>query len=131
MLKPLAVLLCLCSLAAAAAPTYDKAKLLDVRPYVDKDFVPSQNGTVSVEHDMYEITLHYKDLALTGLTEKKWKWSFDPASFVVGDELDVRVDAKNFFVRRADGKEMKARIIRRERVPDSSAAAAAPPSHSK
>lgn len=108
--------LLLFSAFAAAAPTYESAKLLEIHPYADKSIVGGESSVVTVEHDMYEITVQLNDLALTGLYEKKWKWSFDPGVFVVGDPIQVRLDGNMLFIRRAGEKDLKTRIIRRQRT---------------
>ena len=55
------------------------------------------------------------DLYIT-LYQPKWKWSFKAKELTVGNEVPVRIDEKNLFLKCGTGKEIRARIVERRRA---------------
>jgi hypothetical protein len=41
---------------------------------------------------------------------------FKPSELIVGDPIEARIDGDKLILRTADGKEQKAKIVRRERL---------------
>jgi hypothetical protein len=107
----LATILIALSLCLSAA-AQNKVTLLNIEPYrADTAY----QGT-TVEHLMFAITVSIDGMAVTGIYEAKWRWSYTPQDLVVGDTIDARIDGKKLVIKRSDGKEFKATIIRRERL---------------
>jgi hypothetical protein len=52
-----------------------------------------------------------EDLIYTGETRSK-----DIREFIVGDPVDVRLDDNNMYLKRPDGKEVKAKILTKARA---------------
>ncbi len=102
------------TLLLASPAHYQTVTLTDIHPYVDKSLVGSNGSVVTVEHDMYEITIRTGDMDVTGEYEKRWKWSYDPADLVIGKPLSVRIESKDFFIKRDGQKDLKVHIVRRK-----------------
>jgi hypothetical protein len=98
------------------AADFKKCKLLDIRPYQDNQVIGSNGNVVTVEHDMYAITVAIDGIAVTGEYESRWARSYKPSDLVVGDEIDAKIEGKKLVIKRPDGKELKATIIKRERI---------------
>jgi len=64
------------------------------------------NGT-----DSYEIILRFGSDMYTTLYQPRWKWSFKPKELMVREEVPVRIDEKNLFLKGGTGKEIKVRIV--------------------
>lgn len=116
----------LLALLLASSAHYQTVTLTDVRPRVDKSIVGSNGSVVTVEHDMYDITIRIDDLDITGEDEKRWKWSYDPADLVIGKPLSVRIESKDFFIKREQGKDIKVHIVRRKALSTATASGTLP-----
>ena len=110
-MRPLATILIALSLCVPTL-AQNKVTLLNIEPYRADTLY---KGT-TYEHDMFAITVAIDGIAVTGIYEAKWRWSYAPQDLVVGDTIDARIDGKKLIIKRPDGKEFKAKIIKRERL---------------
>lgn len=105
-MKHVLIVLIFSSLALCAATDFQKARLLDVTNYTE----PTPNGNL----EMYRITVAMEGMVYTGTYDAHWVWSFRPGNLTVGDEIFAKIDKNTLILKRPDGKELKAKIIRRE-----------------
>ncbi len=99
-----------CVLSFAREPHhFQNGKLLDVGS--DERLV---EGT-TVIHAVYQVQIG--DLIYFARGERVRRHSDDPAhGLVVGDLVQVAIDGDSLILQRPDGKEIKAKIIRRQRA---------------
>jgi hypothetical protein len=110
------VMLLACCVALVAIETvagtphqFQSGKLLDVGS--DQRLV---EGTTII-HAVYQVQVG--DLIYFARGERVRRHSDDPAhGLVVGDPVQVAIDGDNLILQRPDGKEIKAKIIRRQRA---------------
>jgi hypothetical protein len=51
--------------------------------------------------------------------EARWRWSYEPTDFVVGDPVEVKIKDNDMYLKRSKGGDFKTYIVRRERnAPD-------------
>jgi hypothetical protein len=81
------------------AKTYEKGTLVDISK-------PNAR-----ENSRMQVTVRFGDMNYTGETR-----SGATREFVVGEPVQMRVDPKYFYLKRPNGKEIKLKIFKRERV---------------
>ena len=141
MLKRPVVFFFLCSLVGGATaplpalakdknpPTYQQGKLLNID--LQKEQTTSytttrqSNGTTvttptTSEQKHYFITVQAGDLVY--VAEYSPIFFGKPGDWVIGDPIDVRLDGNNLFLRKPNGKELKAKIRKKIRATEYSAA---------
>jgi len=91
--------------AAAHAQDVKTGKLTDLRRYEDEHGIAAY--CLSVEIDDLTYILDYK----------RWRWSYEPTDFIVGDPVQVRLKGKDgmYLTKPNGGGEFKAQVFRRER----------------
>src|SRR5271167_3942282 len=103
------ILLATLSLSARAHDPFQNGKLLDVGS--DERFV---EGT-SFKYAIYQVQVG--DIVYFGRGERLHKHSGDPGhGLIVGDPVQVAIDGENLILQRPDGKEIKTKIIKRQRA---------------
>lgn len=127
-----AVLFLLAVAAQAGEPKqYQKARLLDmgyqtqaITSYWNTATVNAYGNTATGYGSSAPITRRYKDfnfiVALDGILYQteysaKYLWSHKP-QWIVGDEIEVRLDKDKMFLRKPDGNELKTSIVQRVRI---------------
>ncbi|MBM3774754.1 MAG: PEGA domain-containing protein [Acidobacteria bacterium] len=73
---------------------------------------PSQKKTTK-----YAITVRLSDIVYTAESRGDLFWQFKPTVFVVNDAVEACVKKDTLILKRQDGKEYKAKIVRAERDP--------------
>ena len=63
----------------------------------------------------YLLTLELDDIRYTAQSSGNF-WNFDPTRLVINDPVGVCVDGKRIIVKRPDGKDFKAKIVRAARA---------------
>jgi len=88
---------------------FQNGKLLDVTSDERLD-----EGT-TVRHAVYHVQIG--DVVYSGRGERVRRHSADPAhGLIVGDSVQVAIDKDDLILQRPDGKEIKAKIIKRTRA---------------
>lgn len=112
MKKSLALLLFALTLSLTAFASnrdYQTGKLVDV------NYDDLMHGGSSQRHAIYQVRLD--DMIYFAESGKLKGHAADPAhGLVVGDHVRVAVEGDHLFLRRADGKDIKAIIIKRQRA---------------
>jgi hypothetical protein len=106
-------------LPLAFGADFQQAKLVDVQAFTAAGpsiVAPNGNNPVIIptSRNMFTITV-----ALGGMSysaQYAQTRHFKPSELIVGDTVPVRIDGDKLILRAANGKEMKARIVRRERL---------------
>jgi hypothetical protein len=106
----IALLVCCSGMAAA---DFQQVKLLDVAPYKSPQLIAGATP-ILVEHNMFTLTVAIGDLSYSAsyYAQRHVKSS----DFIVGDSIPAKIEGDKLVIKSADGKEMKARITRRERL---------------
>jgi hypothetical protein len=107
-------------LAVAVAADFQQAKLLDVQVFTraGPSLVAPNNGypvIIPSSEKMFTITV-----ALDGMSysaQYRQTRHFKPSELIVGDTISARIESDKLILKTATGKEMKAKIVRRERLP--------------
>jgi hypothetical protein len=103
------ILLCIVEGVAGTPHQFQTGKLLDVGS--DERAV---EGTTII-HAVYQVQVG--DLIYFARGERVRRHSGDPAhGLVVGDPVKVAIDGEDLILQRPDGKEIKAKIVRRQRA---------------
>jgi len=112
-----ALVLFLSAAVLGASKEYQTGTLAGVDAQLSSQMVSAGKGKfVQVETLDYSLTVQFGDLLVTGLcTGRKWG-GCHPGSLVVGDPVEVRIDKDTMYVKRPDGKDVKTKIVRRNRV---------------
>lgn len=113
----LAVLLLAGALAHGA--DFQQAKIMDVQPLSRPGMAI---GEVITNIDMITVTVAIDGMAYSATYNKPRH--VDSSNFIVGDSIAAKIDGEKLILRSSSGKELKAKITRRERlhaaaVPDS------------
>jgi len=99
----------LSSEARALQGAYQTAILIEVRR--------TQAGE-GVGGDCYMLTIRLRDIVYFARQCAMFSWnSYAPYEFTENGEVEVRLENDKIFLRRPNGKELKARVARRVRVP--------------
>jgi hypothetical protein len=101
----------------AADRVYQTGRLLDVgsQPYT-RD-IPINGGTMSVLRHENDLSVQVGDVIYVGQCEEKKHFSScRPGNWIVGDAIDVRIDAGSMYLKKPDGGEVKTRIVKRMRA---------------
>lgn len=107
------VVIVLCTLAfslfsLASTRDYQTGKLMDV------GYDDALHNSSGKHHAIYQVRLGDVIYSAEG---DKVKDNVDPAhGLVVGDSVRVAVEGEHMFLRRPDGKDIKATIVKRERA---------------
>jgi hypothetical protein len=64
---------------------------------------------------MYTVTVQLEDMSYTAQSSGNF-WNFDPTRLVINDPIGLCVDRNQIILRRPDGKDYKARIVRAVRT---------------
>lgn len=107
--------------AAVACPAADKAyqrgKLLDVDSQPYTKVLPTTQGPISVLRHENDLAVQVGDVIYIGQCEERRHFSScRPGNWIVGDAIDVRFDKDSMFLKKADGGEVKTKIVRRTRA---------------
>jgi hypothetical protein len=113
-MKKLLVGLVLCGVAWAG--DFQQVTLLDVQAFDRPGMAVSANGGYSstvINYNMFTLTVPLDDqeVSATFYAGRHFKSS----DFVVGDSISARIDGEKLIIRDHEGKEHKARIVRRAR----------------
>ena len=105
--------------ALAFAGDFEKAKLLDVQGFKEAgpSIIAPNNGypvLVPTSRNMFTVTVGLNGMSYSAQYQQRR--SFKPSELVVGDSIEARVEDDKLILRTAEGKEEKAKIIRRERL---------------
>jgi hypothetical protein len=112
MMKRVFVLLLLLSLSALAVDkSYVKGTLVAVNVGKRTVGIPSNGGTLIAQKNLFQVAVRVDDLLYTGETR-----SGDVRQLVIGDPVEVRLEDKNFFVKRPAGKEVKVKLLTKARA---------------
>ena len=105
-------------IAVAGAPQYQTGKLLAISDSrSNRDIQNSYNGSITTVTDVeYRFSIQIGEMIYVGSYWPRTRWSYKPADFIVNDPIDVRLDGKHMFIKRADGKELKTEIVQRIRA---------------
>ena len=71
----------------------------------------SETTPGEVRRKKYIVQVQFQDLVYTAESSGNF-WNFDPTRLVINDSVGVCVDGKQILLKRPDGKEYKARIVR-------------------
>lgn len=109
MKRVLLVVLIFCATAwAAKGGVYQNGKLIDLRSY------STEAGAARAQSE-YCMAVSSEDISYLLQYEPRWRWNYNPASLIVGDNLGIRIKGNTMFIQKADG-EVKMKITRRQRI---------------
>jgi hypothetical protein len=111
MRKWISLLLVSSAVLFAADKPFVKGKLVDLVVAKRTVGVPSNGGTLIVQKNLFQVAVQIEDLVYKGETR-----SGEVRELVIGDPVDVRVEEKDFYVRRPNGKEIKVRLLTKARA---------------
>ena len=74
---------------------------------VDVYTTPSERETKT-----YLVTVRINDRLYVGKSSGDWFWEFDPTRLAINDPVDACVSGDTLRLRRPDGKDYKAKIVR-------------------
>jgi len=101
----------------AADSRYQTGTLIDVTHQDSSRTVGStQNGTgsvTSVTDREYNLTVKVGEMTYVGSYWRHWKWSYEPTDFTINGNVEVRLTAKEMYLVKRDGKELRTKIIKR------------------
>jgi|SRR5579864_1274127 hypothetical protein len=105
--------------AIAVGADFQQAKLLDVRGFKEAgaSIIAPNNGypvIIPISRNMFTITVALGDMSYSAQYQQSRH--FKPSELIVGDPIEARIDGDKLILRTADGKEQKAKIVRRERL---------------
>lgn len=79
----------------------------------------TQTGTVQSVTDVeYRISVLLDGMIYVGSYWPRWKWSYAPTDFVVNDPIEISINGKDMYIKRAEGQELKTKVIQRIRQSD-------------
>lgn len=117
-MKTLAVMLILIP-AMAVGTDFQQARLIDVQGFRESGapIIAPNNGypvIIPTSRNMFTITVALGEISYSGqFSENR---HFKPARLVVGDSIPARIDGEKLILKTAEGKEQRAKIMRRERL---------------
>jgi hypothetical protein len=105
--------------ASAVAQDFSQAKLLDVVAFtVAGPSIIAPNGQnpviIPTSRNMFTITVALNDMSYSA--QYPQARHFRPSELIVGDQILARIDGDKLILKTSDGKEMKAKIVRRARL---------------
>jgi hypothetical protein len=117
-MKTLTLVLLLFS-SIAFASDFQQAKLVDVQGFKQSGppIIAPNNGypvVIPTSQNMFTITVAVGDMSYSG--EFRESRHFRPSQLVVGDAIEAKIEGEKLILKIAEGKEEKAKIIRRERL---------------
>jgi len=105
------VLLAAVGIAQAATKQYVKGTLTDVSIGQRTVGMPTPlGGTMIAQHDIFRISVKVDDVIYVAETRSK-----DVREFTVGDSVEVRIEPKDIYLKRSNGKELKAKLLTKTR----------------
>lgn len=113
------VILFLCSgIALSGATQYQTGKLLSIADSrSNRDVQNTYNGSITTVTDVeYRFSIQIGEMIYVGSYWPRTRWSYKPTEFIVNDPIEVRLNGKHMFIKRADGKELKTEIVQRIRA---------------
>lgn len=111
-LKRILAFVVLLSVAAVCAEkSYVKGTLVNITVGKRTVGVPSNGGTLIAQKDLFQVEVQVDDLIYTGETR-----SHDVNRLVVGDQVEVCLQDKDFFLKASDGKEIKIKLLTKARA---------------
>ena len=105
--------------AVGFAVDFQQAKLIDVQGFkqAGAPIIAPNNGypvVIPTSRNMFTITVALDNMSYSGQFGENRH--FKPSQLIVGDSIQARIDGEKLILRTAEGKEEKAKIIRRERL---------------
>jgi hypothetical protein len=105
--------------ALAVAQDFQQAKLLDVTAYTTAGpSIVAPNGGMPViiptSRNMFTITVALRDMSYSA--QYSQTRHFKPSELIVGDLISARIDGDKLVLKTSDGKDIKAKIVRRARL---------------
>ena len=113
---PMWILLALAlDLSAGGPRPYQCGKLLDME---SEQKTRIFKGTENPAGIIFNLTVHVGDIVYTVEYKAKWKWSYQPTDFIVGDYVAAGLEKDKLYLCRLgeSGKELKTKIRKRERA---------------
>ena len=86
---------------------YEMGKLVDVQPNSRDIYFGSTYFMVQLKDMIYQGEY---------VRRSRLQYKFKPDDFVVNDPIEVRIIKKNMFIKRPNGREIKTKIVRKERL---------------
>lgn len=101
------------------AADFQSAKLIDVEAFKQSGapIIAPNNGypvVIPTSQNMFTITVALNDMSYSGQFHESRH--FKPSQLIVGDSIQARIDGERLILKIAEGKEERAKIIRRERL---------------
>jgi len=98
---------------------FEKAKLLDVQGFKEAgpSIIAPNNGypvLIPTSRNMFTVTVALQGMSYSAQYQERRH--FKPSLLIVGDPIEARIDGDKLILRTAEGKEEKAKIVRRERL---------------
>jgi len=106
------------------ASDFQQAKLIDVQGFKQPGpaIIAPNNGypvAIPTSQNMFTITVAIGDMSYSG--QFREARNFKPSRLIVGDSIQARVDGEKIVLKTEEGREERAKIIRRERLKPPSA----------
>ena len=98
---------------------FQQAKLVDVQGFKQPGapIIAPNNGypvVIPTSQNMFTITVVLDGMSYSG--QFRESRHFRPSQLVVGDAIQAKIEGEKLILKAAEGKEEKAKIIRRERL---------------
>ena len=105
--------------ALALAEDFQNAKLIDIAPYEKSNapIIAPNNGypvLISTDQNMMTITVGLNGMAYSA--NFRQRRDFKSSTLIVGDSILARLDGDDLVLKKPNGKEVKAKLTRRERL---------------
>jgi hypothetical protein len=79
----------------------------------------TQTGSVQTVTDVeYRISVLLDGMIYVGSYWPRWRWSYAPTDFVVNDPIEISINSKDMYIKRAGSQELKTKVIQRIRQSD-------------
>jgi hypothetical protein len=79
----------------------------------------TQTGAIQTIEDVeYRVSILLDGIVYVGSYWPRTRWSYEPNDLMVNDPIELSIDRNEMYVRRPEGKEFKAKVIRRIRQED-------------
>lgn len=106
------------------AADFQSAKLVDVQAFKQPGapIIAPNNGypvVIPTSQNMFTITVALNDMSYSGQFHESRH--FKPSQLIVGDSIQARIDGEKLILKTKEGREERAKIIRRERLKPPSA----------
>lgn len=105
---------------SAFAADFQPAKVINISPFTEARppiIAPNGNNPVLIPvapWQLFTVTVQIGDLGYSA--NYALGKHLDPSKWIVGDSISIRLDGDNLVVKDDRGKELKSRILRRERM---------------